>query len=99
MSFSIPPPKKRRKLNENDNDEIKTETQIKQYIDRATALCIGAAIGDSIGSYCELSNCAIKEKELQQAMTMPGLYIFSFCLCVLYNFLCIPKEVEHGVQR
>eukprot|EP01084_Bolivina_argentea_P112085 199933_1 len=38
----------------------------------AYGLCIGAAIGDSIGSYCEFSNYSISKTILSIAMEMPG---------------------------
>ena len=41
-------------------------------LDRAYGVCIGAAIGDSIGSFCEFRKTEIDKQELDEAMTMPG---------------------------
>eukprot|EP01083_Nonionella_stella_P202776 740492_1 len=47
-------------------------TQAEALIDRAYGCVIGAAIGDSIGSFCEFRKSRIDEDELDQAMEMPG---------------------------
>ena len=58
--------------NKENNDEFVTSFENNDLYDRAYGLCIGAAIGDSIGSYCEFRNFAIEDNELEEAMTMPG---------------------------
>eukprot|EP01083_Nonionella_stella_P060681 158340_1 len=40
--------------------------------DRGYGCVIGAAIGDSIGSYCEFRRCAIDYRTVSKAMRMPG---------------------------
>ena len=41
-------------------------------IDRCKGLLLGAAIGDSVGSYCEMSDERIPELEMNFIMEMPG---------------------------
>ena len=66
--------------NDNDEESKRQDNDEKNYIthfddsilDRAYGLCIGAGIGDSLGSYCEFRSSSISEDEMKEAMMMPG---------------------------
>eukprot|EP01084_Bolivina_argentea_P303845 524686_1 len=51
-----------------DNNLYITSFPNNLLLDRAYGLCIGAAIGDSIGSYCEFSNYSISKTIISIAM-------------------------------
>ncbi len=74
-------PKKRNRLTPSLSDEEtdeptykkhKENEEIKMDLDRAYGLCIGAAIGDSLGAFCEFEEKKICKEILDEAMRMPG---------------------------
>eukprot|EP01084_Bolivina_argentea_P138391 243641_1 len=56
----------------NENKEEYITSFDDPLLDNAYGLCIGAAIGDSIGSFCEFRKDAIDSEELDHIMKMKG---------------------------
>eukprot|EP01084_Bolivina_argentea_P138403 243658_1 len=59
------------KSTDNESDYV-TSFPKDPLLDRAYGVCIGAAIGDSLGSFCEFRKTGISKEEVDTAMTMPG---------------------------
>ena len=61
--------------NQNDTTEIHEllkSISNENLLNNAKGLCLGAAIGDSIGSFCEFSTEPISDEQMKNAMKMPG---------------------------
>eukprot|EP01084_Bolivina_argentea_P199173 340874_1 len=49
-----------------------TNVENKQLFDKALGCVMGAAIGDSMGSFCEFSGYKLNESKLNEVLKMPG---------------------------
>ena len=68
-----PIPKQLKKMKQQLSSGIDLNTiEYNNLLDACYGLCIGAGIGDSIGSYLEFSEGNNSENIINFAMTMPG---------------------------